>query len=135
MDMSRFSARTTKRICVNMPHVTVFKEMLSHSIYAFLCLSSVRKDGTTELRLVSFVVCSSIMKTEAVCSSEISTRVYQTSWRIFRTDSCIHSHCCEGVMYHGLVRGISMLLVPINLLFRSSHTTVVTSYIITNYFS
>jgi len=58
------------------------------------------------------------VKTEAVCSSEISTRVYQTAWRLIRTDSCIHRHSCEGVIYHGLVRGISVLLVPINLLFQ-----------------
>jgi hypothetical protein len=58
------------------------------------------------------------MKTEAACLSEISTCVYQTAWRLIRRDSCIHSHCCEGLIYHGLVRGISVLLVPINLLFQ-----------------
>jgi hypothetical protein len=65
-----------------MPHITVLKEMLSHSTCDYFCWSRLRQDGTTEFYLVSCVVRSPTMKTEAGYASEISTHVYQTAWRL-----------------------------------------------------
>jgi hypothetical protein len=47
--------------------------------------------------VLSCLVHSSTLKTEAVCSSETSVDFYQTTWHYTPEDSTLHNHQCENL--------------------------------------